>query len=155
MTTEAQAEADRANAQKATGPRTPEGKDTPRAPLRATAAQNALKHGLFAREGAIRGEDQGEFEEHRENLLRQLIPGTPLEEVSAGPAGPTTNTAAPGGAVVQTNPVLPAAECAKQTQFPAGPGGAGPEERGARNEMCKTNPIGGSARGYTPHLSPA
>ena len=41
------------------------------------------------------------------------------------------------------------ADCAKQTQFPAGP-----EEYGARSEMCKTNPIGGDAGsrpgGYTP-----
>ena len=83
MTTEAQIQANCANAQKSTGPRTPEGKDTPRAPLRATAAQNALKHGLFAREGAIRGEDEQEFEEYREKMLNQLIPGTPLEEVLA------------------------------------------------------------------------
>ncbi len=75
MTTKAQVQANRANAQKSTGPRTPEGKET--------AAQNALKHGLFAREGAIRGEDEQEFEGFRENLLRQLVPGTPLEEVLA------------------------------------------------------------------------
>ncbi|MCL5280620.1 MAG: hypothetical protein M1376_12020 [Planctomycetes bacterium] len=331
MTTEAQIQANCANAQKSTGPRTPEGKDTPRAPLRATAAQNALKHGLFAREGAIRGEDEQEFQEYQENLLNQLIPGTPLEEVlaervvdlswrlkraardqekafvvlyekqtagvasatglcvagvpparvegvppsnrgpaalatrgqdardtdtaaqrdaaigwmivadfsreavldrllryerriessmyralnelrrvhdqaqkarqevrqtlarwkeedweakktrwfraspppevSTGPAGPTTNTPVPGAAVVQTNPILPIPDCAKQTQFPARPSGAGREERGAGSEMrqtnpispagtgpgdemCKTNPIsgGGSSRqgGYTP-----
>src|SRR5512138_2216086 len=72
MTTEAQIEANRANAQKSTGPRTPEGREK--------AAQNALKHGLFTRETVIRGEDQQEFEEHREKLLNQLIPGTPLEE---------------------------------------------------------------------------
>jgi hypothetical protein len=72
MTTEAQVEANRANAQKSTGPRTPEGKEK--------AAQNSLKHGLFTRETVIRGEDEGEFAEYRENLLRQLIPGTPLEE---------------------------------------------------------------------------
>jgi hypothetical protein len=75
MTTEAQIQANRANAQKSTGPRTPEGKEK--------AGQNAWKHGLFAREGAIRGEDEREFEEYRENLLSQLIPGTPLEETLA------------------------------------------------------------------------
>jgi hypothetical protein len=75
MATEAQIEANRANAQKSTGPRTPEGKEK--------AAQNALKHGLFTRETVIRGEDEGEFAEYRENLLRQLIPGTPLEETLA------------------------------------------------------------------------
>ncbi len=75
MATEAQIEANRANAQKSTGPRTPEGKEK--------AAQNALKHGLFTRETVIRGEDEGEFAEYRENLLNQLIPGTPLEETLA------------------------------------------------------------------------
>jgi hypothetical protein len=45
MATEAQIEANRANAQKSTGPRTPEGKEK--------AAQNALKHGLLAREAVV------------------------------------------------------------------------------------------------------
>ena len=53
MTTEAQIEANRANAQKSTGPRTPEGK--------ATVAQNAVKHGLLARTAVLHGED---WEEH-------------------------------------------------------------------------------------------
>jgi hypothetical protein len=75
MATEAQTSANRANAQKSTGPRTPEGKET--------AAQNALKHGLFARETVIRGEDEDEFEMHREMLLGQLIADTPLEEILA------------------------------------------------------------------------
>jgi hypothetical protein len=75
MATEAQIEANRANAQKSTGPRTPEGKEK--------AAQNSLKHGLFTRETVIRGEDEGEFAEYRENLLNQLVPGTPLEETLA------------------------------------------------------------------------
>jgi len=75
MATEAQIQANRANAQQSTGPRTPEGKEK--------AAQNSLKHGLFTRETVIRGEDEGEFAEHREKLLNQLIPGTPLEETLA------------------------------------------------------------------------
>ncbi len=75
MATEARVAANRANAQKSTGPRTPEGKET--------ASQNALKHGLFAREGVIRGEDQDEFEIHRERLLAQLNPVGPLEEILA------------------------------------------------------------------------
>ncbi len=73
MATEAQVEANRANAQKSTGPRTPEGKET--------ASQNALKHGLFARETVIRGEDEDEFEMFRLQLLQQLTPDSPLEEV--------------------------------------------------------------------------
>ncbi len=47
MTTEAQVAANRLNAQKSTGPRTPEGKGV--------VSQNAVKHGLLAREGVLRG----------------------------------------------------------------------------------------------------
>jgi len=75
MATAAQTIANRSNAQKSTGPRTPEGKET--------ASQNALTHGLFAREGVIRGEDEDEFEMHRERLLGQLNPVGPLEEILA------------------------------------------------------------------------
>jgi hypothetical protein len=72
MATEAQIEANRANAQKSTGPRTPEGK--------AIVAQNAITHGLLARAGVIPGEQEHEFQAHREGLLQQLRPGAPLEE---------------------------------------------------------------------------
>ncbi len=75
MATEAQIQANRANAQKSTGPRTPEGKEK--------ASQNSLKHGLFARETVIRGEDEREFEIYRDDLLDQLIPGSPVEEMLA------------------------------------------------------------------------
>jgi len=75
MATEAQVTANRANAEKSTGPRTPAGKER--------ASQNALKHGLFAREAVIRGEDQDEFEMQRERLLAQLNPVGPLEEILA------------------------------------------------------------------------
>ena len=72
MATEAQIEANRANAQKSTGPRTAEGK--------ALVAQNAITHGLLARAGVIPGEEVHEFEAHREGLLQQLRPGAPLEK---------------------------------------------------------------------------
>jgi hypothetical protein len=72
MATEAQIEANRINAQKSTGPRTPEGK--------AIVSGNAITHGLLARAGVIPGEDDHEFEAHREGLLQQLRPGAPLEE---------------------------------------------------------------------------
>jgi hypothetical protein len=75
MATEAQIEANRANAQKSTGPRTPEGK--------AVVSQNAITHGLLARAGVIPGEEVQEFQAHREGLLKQLRPGSPLEEVLA------------------------------------------------------------------------
>ena len=75
MATEGQIEANRINAQKSTGPRTPEGK--------AVVSQNAITHGLLARAGVIPGEDEHEFAAHREGLLQQLRPGAPLEEVLA------------------------------------------------------------------------
>src|SRR5512143_1610728 len=75
MTTEAQVAANRANARKSTGPRTPEGK--------AVVAQNAVKHGLLAREGVLRGEDGEEFERHREMLLEELSPAGALEVILA------------------------------------------------------------------------
>ncbi len=54
MATERQIEANRLNAQKSTGPRTPEGK--------AAVRFNALKHGLHARVLVIPGEDQDELD---------------------------------------------------------------------------------------------
>jgi hypothetical protein len=75
MATEAQIEANRINAQKSTGPRTPEGK--------AVVSQNAITHGLLARAGVIPGEEAHEFAAHREGLRKQLKPGSPLEEVLA------------------------------------------------------------------------
>jgi hypothetical protein len=64
MATEAQVLANRANAGKSTGPRTPEGK--------AVVSQNAVKHGLLARAAALQGEDPEEFAEYREQLLEEL-----------------------------------------------------------------------------------
>jgi hypothetical protein len=61
MASAAQVLANRSNAQKSTGPRTPEGK--------AVVSQNAVKHGLLAREVVIKGEDSGEFEFYRDQML--------------------------------------------------------------------------------------
>jgi hypothetical protein len=72
MATEVQIEANRINAQKSTGPRTPEGK--------AVVSQNAITHGLLARAGVVPGEEEHEFQAHREGLLHELRPGSPLEE---------------------------------------------------------------------------
>jgi hypothetical protein len=73
MTTEAQIEANRANAQKSTGPRTPEGK--------ATVAQNALKHGLLAKDAVVAGEDLDEFDLLRGQLRAELAPVTLTESL--------------------------------------------------------------------------
>jgi len=75
MATEAQIKANRENAKKSTGPRTAEGKRT--------AAQNALKHGLFGREKTIHGESNEEYDRHREAFLDELKPATMAESVLA------------------------------------------------------------------------
>jgi hypothetical protein len=72
MTTEAQIEANRINAQKSTGPRTPEGK--------ATVAQNAVKHGLLARTAVLHGEDWEEYTCFSEELLDELYPDGVMEQ---------------------------------------------------------------------------
>ena len=70
MTTEAQLEANRANAQRSTGPRTPEGK--------AIVARNAVKHGLLGEQIIVEGEDRARFARHRDAMLQALVP---VEEV--------------------------------------------------------------------------
>jgi len=57
MATEAQIRANRRNAQKSTGPRTRQGK--------AALSQNAVKHGLSARQAIISAETQADFELYR------------------------------------------------------------------------------------------
>ncbi len=83
MATEAQILANRLNAQKSTGPRTPEGK--------AAVAQNAVKHRLSGRLDVIKGEDQAEFDLHREALLGELAPLGP------GTGRPRSGTCFGGG----------------------------------------------------------
>ena len=63
--------ANRSNAQKSTGPRTAEGK--------AVAAQNAVRHGLLAQEVVVKGEDPGEFEFYRQQMLAELAPAGQME----------------------------------------------------------------------------
>ena len=75
MATEAQVKANRLNARKSTGPRTDEGK--------AVASQNAIKHGLRARQAVIPGEDPAEFEAHREQMVAELAPVGAVETMLA------------------------------------------------------------------------
>jgi hypothetical protein len=75
MATEAQVSANRSNAQKSTGPRTPEGK--------AAVAQNAVQHGLLAQEVVIKGENPGEFELYRDGMLEELAPAGQMESLLA------------------------------------------------------------------------
>jgi hypothetical protein len=75
MPTQAQITANRQNAQKSTGPRTPEGKTT--------VSQNAAKHGLLSRQTLIGSEDRVEFDLYRYDLLDELSPQTPMESMLA------------------------------------------------------------------------
>ena len=75
MSTEAQILANRRNAQKSTGPRTPQGK--------AAISQNAIKHGLLARQDVITSESQAEFDLYRAQILAELNPLSPMESMLA------------------------------------------------------------------------
>ena len=75
MCSEAKITANRLNAKKSTGPRTLEGK--------AVVAQNALKHGLLAKQDLITGEDPQEFALCRDDLLAELAPTGRMEAILA------------------------------------------------------------------------
>jgi len=75
MTTQARILANCLNAQKSTGPKSPHGK--------AVVSQNALKHGLSARHDVITLESQADFDRHRDSLLAELDPQTPMESFLA------------------------------------------------------------------------
>ena len=63
--------ANRRNAQKSTGPKTPEGK--------AVSSQNAITHGLFAGNLLLPGEDEAIFQSFATGLLRSLNPRNWME----------------------------------------------------------------------------
>jgi hypothetical protein len=73
MTTEKQAEANRRNARKSTGPKTPEGK--------ALVSRNALKHGLLSRQVVLPDENEEAFGELDEHLRDELQPVGVLENL--------------------------------------------------------------------------
>ncbi len=75
MTSEAKANANRRNAEKSTGPKTEEGK--------AAVSQNAVKHGLLARQEVISSEDYGEFERLRDEILAEFQPVGAIETLLA------------------------------------------------------------------------
>jgi hypothetical protein len=75
MSTDAQVNANRENAQKSTGPVTAEGK--------AVVSQNAVKHGLFAVQDVLSTENQAEFDSMREQMLGDLAPVGPMETLLA------------------------------------------------------------------------
>jgi len=71
MPTPRQIEANRLNAQKSTGPRTPEGK--------AVSSMNALKSGLDAESQFVAGEDRSEFAQLQHEYFERFQPATPEE----------------------------------------------------------------------------
>ncbi len=73
MASPAQLAANRQNAKKSTGPRTPKGK--------AIAARNATQHGLTAQDVVLQDEEAELFDEHRAALWAALDPVGELEEV--------------------------------------------------------------------------
>src|SRR3979411_3511532 len=72
MATEKQFEANRLNAQKSTGPRTPEG--------RAAVRLNGVKHGLTAETIVLKGECEADFTQLFDSLEAEHDPVTPTEE---------------------------------------------------------------------------
>lgn len=76
MSTQKQIQANRRNASKSTGPRTPEGK--------AKVSKNAITHGLTSECVLIPGEDAEELEAFREAMLEGLAPEGAVELWLAG-----------------------------------------------------------------------
>jgi hypothetical protein len=72
MASERQIESNRRNAALSTGPKTPGGK--------ASSSKNALRHGLFAREVVIPGEDPAEFLALHQSFVDEYQPAGPTEE---------------------------------------------------------------------------
>jgi hypothetical protein len=73
MTSDKKKEANRQNARKSTGPRTPAGKDAVRL--------NALRHGLLSQEVLLPGEDGEALQELGERLRAELQPVGELENL--------------------------------------------------------------------------
>jgi len=73
MATQKQIDANRRNAKKSTGPRTPEGKRK--------VASNALRHGLAAETATLPGENEHHFKQFCAELRAEHQPAGPTEEI--------------------------------------------------------------------------
>ena len=73
MTSDKRAKANRENALKSTGPKTPEGKDAVRL--------NAVKHGLLSQDILLPGEDEAALKELGERMRAELQPAGELESL--------------------------------------------------------------------------
>src|SRR5262252_2295738 len=72
VATDKQTAANRLNAQKSTGPKTPEG--------RAAVRLNGVKHGLTAETLVLKGESQADYTNLLDSLEAEHQPATPTEE---------------------------------------------------------------------------
>jgi len=75
MISEKQIKANRQNSKKSTGPKTAEGK--------AKVSKNAVKHGLFAAEAVITGENAADYEAYRDEFLAEMKPVGAVETMLA------------------------------------------------------------------------
>jgi hypothetical protein len=75
MATQKQLIANRNNASRSTGPKTEIGK--------ALASKNSIKHGLFCAENVINEESKDAFDLHQDQMLAELNPQSPTEQVLA------------------------------------------------------------------------
>src|ERR1035438_9332331 len=73
MSSQAQIDANRLNAQKSTGPRSPAG--------RAAVRLNGVTHGLTAETLVLKGESESDFKALFESLEAEHQPATPTEEI--------------------------------------------------------------------------
>lgn len=76
MATEAQIKANQANAKRSTGPKSIAGKEV--------SSRNAISHGLTAKISLLPGEDVGEFEAMKAQLVAEFGPASGLEEQLVG-----------------------------------------------------------------------
>src|SRR5215467_5169986 len=72
MATQKQIAANRRNARKSTGPKTPEG--------RAAVRHNGIKHGLTSSALVLEGESQSDFDDLLDSMQAEHQPSTPTEE---------------------------------------------------------------------------
>ena len=73
MSSPARVAANRANAQRSTGPRTLEGK--------ARSSMNGVKHGLLSHQPLLADEDPAEYHELHDRLVESLSPDSAIEEL--------------------------------------------------------------------------
>ncbi|HEV3332899.1 MAG TPA: hypothetical protein VG096_18055 [Bryobacteraceae bacterium] len=117
MSTQRQIEANRLNAQKSTGPRTPEGK--------AVSSQNALKSGLDADSQFVIGESGDEFAAFQHEYTTRFQPLTPEERFKSTRSFATNGSCAASfalkptcGNTMSSGPTVPRGRLSAQPLWP-------------------------------------